>query len=149
MCLSASLLNKREGCHGLTRGLNGPPVFTEQLQTHAGDSVKCHNFTIFSDINTETLESKVNCIKLPYLEVSRHVSSEVRGGWHLGTRRRFTSQKVTALLPAHKTNRKLIVTLDYKGLHAPQKKNKTAKWAQSCSGGLEASCWIVLLFISH
>lgn len=30
------------------------PVFTEQLQTHAGDSVKCHNFTIFSDINTET-----------------------------------------------------------------------------------------------
>lgn len=31
-----------------------PPVFTEQLQTHAGDSVKCHNFTIFSDINTET-----------------------------------------------------------------------------------------------
>jgi len=27
----------------------------------------------------------------------------------------------------HKTNRKLIVTLDYKSLHAPQKKNKTLK----------------------
>lgn len=45
---------ERKGCQRIDLCSQWPPVFTEQLQTHAGDSVKCHNFTIFSDINTET-----------------------------------------------------------------------------------------------
>lgn len=35
-----------------------PTLLTKLSQTNVGDSVKCHNFTIFSDINTQTLKSK-------------------------------------------------------------------------------------------
>lgn len=77
------------------------------------------------------------------------------GERQLGTKRQFTGQKVTASdsgsTSCHKANRKLIVTLDYKGLHAPQKKNKTPKWAQSGSRRIRGLMFdtIVLFLISH
>lgn len=68
--------------------------------------------------------AEVNCIKLPYLGVT---PSEAGGECHLGTRGQFTEEKLGKMASdstsCHKANRQFIVAEDYKGLHAPQKKN--------------------------
>lgn len=72
-CVSvASPLNQRDG---IDPSSQWAPVITEQRQTHAGDSVKCHNFTVFSDINTETSRVKGQPHK-----TSRGQSARIGGG---------------------------------------------------------------------